>query len=84
MDPAKFDKNYAYNIRHNYGKEGGRKNYTPYSCMKIIMGNEPKAGEAHGCPFRHFDAASLKRLIEKSGVRTQATFGRNGSNITKE
>eukprot|EP00126_Sphaerothecum_destruens_P001703 Sdes_comp15114_c0_seq1m3920 len=68
MSGDKFDKSYSYNIRHNYGKEGKRSDYTPYSCMKIIMSNSPGAGEQHGCPFKHSDADALRgRLMEAGG-----------------
>ena len=38
-------------IRYNYGKEGKKKNWQPYDCMRIIM-ESVGPGETHGCPFR--------------------------------
>ncbi|KAJ3248611.1 DNA primase large subunit [Chytriomyces hyalinus] len=61
----KFDKEYAYNIRFNYGKEGSRKDYAPYSCSKIIMSNPPSAGDHHGCPFRHSPPDALRSMVAK-------------------
>ena len=63
MTHDQFVKGYAYNIRHMHGKEGGRKSYTPYSCMKIIMGPMPEAGAAHGCPYRHMKDSQLASLL---------------------
>ncbi|XP_053520986.1 DNA primase large subunit isoform X1 [Artibeus jamaicensis] len=64
MDPDKFDKGYSYNIRHSFGKEGKRTDYTPFSCMKIILNNPPGQGDYHGCPFRHSDPELLKQKLQ--------------------
>ncbi|XP_061646273.1 DNA primase large subunit isoform X2 [Phyllopteryx taeniolatus] len=64
VDADKFDKAYAYSIRHMFGKEGKRTDYTPYSCMKVIMSNPPSQGDHHGCPFRHSDPELLKQKLQ--------------------
>lgn len=70
IDGDKFDKQYSYNIRHNYGKEGKRADYTPYSCIKIIMSNTPGPGDSHGCPFRHTDLDLLKQKLKAMSIGT--------------
>ena len=65
MSTEQFQKQYSYNIRHMYGKEGKRVSYTPYNCTRIIMGNPPQAGDHHGCPYRHYDDAHLSALLSK-------------------
>lgn len=64
VDADKFDKAYAYNVRHMFGKEGKRTDYTPYSCMKVILSNPPSQGDHHGCPFRHSDPELLKQKLQ--------------------
>ncbi|KAL9232528.1 hypothetical protein vseg_007633 [Gypsophila vaccaria] len=67
VGPEKFDKEYAYSIRHSYGKEGKRVDYTPYSCQKVIS-STPGVGDHHGCPFRHFSEENLRAALNKMGV----------------
>lgn len=77
----KFDRQYAYNIRHNYGKEGAAKNYTPYSCVKIIGAPNPTTSEAHGCPYKQ-DINQLERdmrAFNMSDVEQVMAFVREGN-----
>ncbi|KAM7487116.1 hypothetical protein LguiB_024600 [Lonicera macranthoides] len=67
----RFDKEYAYGIRHNYGKEGKRTDYTPYSCQKVIS-STPGVGDHHGCPYRHFSEENLRAALGKMGVGSRA------------
>lgn len=70
-DPEKFDKNYAYSIRHNYGKEGKRTSYSAHGCTKIIMAPDPKGDECHGCPFKHSDQSLLKQRLEQMKLKKE-------------
>ncbi|CAF1108744.1 unnamed protein product [Adineta ricciae] len=63
MNPAQFEREHVYNIRHAYGQEGKHTSYTPYSCMKIIQDPPPGVNEHHGCPYRHWDIPTLKQRL---------------------
>ena len=64
----KFEKEYAYNIRHSYGLEGKRVSYTPYTCEKIINMNGPMGRECHGCPFKTYSAENLRKILNSCNL----------------
>ena len=77
MNAEKWQKEYAYGIRYNYGLEGKRTNWTPHSCQRIIMepGTNAASGEHHGCPFKTFDEVQLRAQLQQMGVAaTEANF----------
>lgn len=66
---------YSRNANHSIlftrrlaGKEGKRTSYSPYSCMKIIMGPAPGQGEHHGCPYRHQSEQSISALFGSMNI----------------
>ena len=69
ISEKEFVSRYQYNIRHNYGAEGKRTNYSAHSCMKIIN-SIPSASvtDAHGCPFRASSPDELMRDMTSAGV----------------
>lgn len=68
MEETSFKKNsMAYNIRHNYGKEGGRKDYSPFECKSIIF-SSAQSDSDHGCPFKHKSKSQLVKLFEEAGI----------------
>ena len=68
IDGDKFEKNYAYNIRHMFGQEGKRNDYKPWNCTKVIQQQAPGKGEYHGCPFKTFGDDNLRQLLSTYGL----------------
>jgi DNA primase large subunit len=64
VDGDKFEKQYAYNIRHSYGGEGKKADYRPKNCTKVINQPAPGQGEYHGCPFKTFGDPVLRNLLK--------------------
>lgn len=65
----KFEKEYAYNIRHSYGQEGKRISYLPYTCNKLINMIEPIGKECHGCPFKTYSTDNLRNILNTCDLK---------------
>ena len=71
MTPEQWQKEYAYNIRHTYGKEGQKKSKSPYNCSGIINSQAPSNhGDHHGCPYKNLDSDKLSQLLQKLKIGT--------------
>ncbi|KAI1375080.1 DNA primase, large subunit [Hypoxylon crocopeplum] len=74
-----FNKEYRYNVRHSYGDVGGDSNrrgggYSPFSCQRILTEHPPGPGEAHGCPYRHFNLENLTALLQQVGISDRSVL----------
>ncbi|QLG74469.1 hypothetical protein HG535_0G03520 [Zygotorulaspora mrakii] len=64
----KYDKEYKYNFRHNYGLQGSRINYKPWDCRTILSKPRPARGEYHGCPYRDWNADKLASELQSMNL----------------
>ncbi|KAL3230606.1 DNA primase large subunit [Nakaseomyces bracarensis] len=71
MSTERFNKEYRYNIRHNYGLEGNRINYKPWDYRTILSKPRPNRGEYHGLPFRDWNRDKLTNELSKMGLTNQ-------------
>jgi len=62
-----FEKQYSYNFKHQYGQAGSHKNYTPYSCVKVISSSLDPSG-ATGCPYRNCKPDALAKTLADMGL----------------
>ena len=66
-----FKKEFLYSVRHSYGLEGSRVNYTPHSCHSLLE-KIPGHDECHGCPFRAASEEANQMEITRLGVSQSA------------
>ncbi|KAK6461884.1 eukaryotic and archaeal DNA primase, large subunit-domain-containing protein [Scheffersomyces coipomensis] len=71
INQEKFNKEYKYNIRHNYGLEGARINYKPWDCATILAKAKPSKDEYHGCPYRDLSVNNLISNLNELGIEDQ-------------
>ncbi|CAG4946086.1 unnamed protein product [Colias eurytheme] len=78
------EKKLLYGIRHMYGLEGGRKNYSCRNCDQIQnIGNSCSEG---GCPFKSFGDAQMRQLLdlnENDSLLSQITELKNKNQYSK-
>lgn len=67
----KYNKEYRYSFRHNYGLQGSRINYKPWDCRTILSKPRPARGEFHGCPYRDWNMDKLNS--ELSSMKLSST-----------
>jgi len=70
VDESKFEKNFAYDIEHAYGKKGHMKGQNAFGCASVIGFPLATAGQVHGCPFKSMDRDMLKTVLKHWSVPT--------------
>lgn len=73
MDEAIFNKEHSYQVRFVFGQEGSRRDYQPFTCLKIM---ESIVGprDYHGCPFKHMLQDILEDELTNCGFNALGKY----------
>ncbi|MEN2496934.1 MAG: hypothetical protein MHMPM18_001392 [Marteilia pararefringens] len=63
MSVERFNKEYSYQIRYNYGMEGKKVSYSAQSCSRLIANTN--SSDCHGCPFNTKNTPELIKNIKE-------------------
>lgn len=63
INGERFEKEYAYNFKHQYGQAGSRIQYKPFCCQQIIH-SSPDTSCTAGCAYKQYKAADLQNALD--------------------
>ena len=70
MSGEKFEREYAYNFKHQYGEAGSRIKYKPFCCQQLIHSSPDTSGTA-GCAYKHYRPADLQNALNGMRLKTE-------------
>jgi DNA primase large subunit len=70
LNGEQFEREYAYNFKHQYGVAGSRIKYKPFCCQQLIQ-SSPVKGTCctSGCAYKHYSPGDLQHAL--NGMRLE-------------
>ena len=64
LNGERFEKEYAYNFKHQYGVVGSRIKYKPFCCQQLIHSSPVKGTSCtSGCAYKHYKPDDLQHAL---------------------
>jgi DNA primase large subunit len=72
INGEKFDREYAYNFKHQYGETGSRIKYKPFCCQHLIHSSPVTDSSCTaGCAYKHYKPADLQNALNGMRLKTE-------------
>jgi DNA primase large subunit len=72
INGEKFEREYAYNFKHQYGEAGSRIKYQPFCCQQLIQSSPVTDSSCTaGCAYKHYKPADLQNALKGMRLKTE-------------